>query len=120
MVLLQTLPPALNMFREVSDYLLKKILHGCSRVAFFVTDFYLEEHEKRSSFSIRIFAIIIMRGDQAVPKQFSKFLRNSENKLELLEFLLKDWSTNENHCDQLDGRELYFTIRDQAVCLSSN
>ena len=33
---------------------------------------------------------------------------------------MKDWSTNESHCDQLDGKELYFTIRDRAVCLSSN
>ena len=61
-----------------------------------------------------------MRRDQTVSKQFSKLLRNSENKLELLEFPLKDWSTNESHCDQLDGKELHFTIRDQAVCLSSN
>ena len=46
MVLPQKLPPALNTFGEVSDYLLKMILHGCSRVAFFVTDFYLEDSVK--------------------------------------------------------------------------
>ena len=55
-----------------------------------------------------------------MPKQFSKFLRNAENKLELLDYLVKDWSTNEVHCKRLNGKELYFTIRDQAVCLSSN
>ena len=126
MVLLQKLPPALNTFGKVSDYLLKKILHGCSRVAFFVANFYLEDSAKNmerdrrlASGSLQIKMIIITR-DQAVPKQFSKFLRNSKNKLELLQFLLKDWSTNESHCDQLDGKELYFATFDQAVCLSSN
>ena len=124
MVLLQKLPPALNTFSEVSNYLSKKILHNCSRVAFFVTNFYLEDSvksmERDRRLASRSLRIEIMRRDQAVLKQFSKLLRNSENKLELLEFLLKDWSTNESHCDQLDGKELYFTIRDQAVCLSSN
>ena len=107
-----------------SDYLLKKILYGCSRVACFVTDFYLKdsvksmERDRRSaSGSLHV---KVMRRDQAVPKQFSKFLKNAENKLDLLDFLVKDWSTNEFHFERLDGKELYFTIRDQAVCVSSN
>ena len=123
MVLLQKLPPTLRTFGELSDYLLKKILHSCSPVNFFVTDFYLEdsvksmERDRRSAAgSLRV---KVMRRDQAVPKQFSRFLRNSENKLDLLDFLSKDWSTNLRHCEVLDGKELYFTIRDQAICISS-
>ena len=97
MVLLQKLPPTLTTFGNLSDYLLKKILSGGSRVAFFVTDFYLEnsvksmERDRRAATgSLRV---KVVRRDQAVPKQFSRFLRNSENKLELLDFLLNDFSS---------------------------
>ena len=78
MVLLQKLPPTLATFGDISDYLLKKILNGGSRIAFFVTDFYLENSVK-SMEKDRIAAtgslrVKVMRRDQAAPKQFSRFL----------------------------------------------
>jgi len=118
MVLLQKLPPTLATFGNLSDYLLKKILSGGSRVAFFVTDFYLENSVKSMERDRR--AATGSLRDQAVPKQFSRFLRNSENKLELLDFLLNDWSTNGVHCVLLEQRTLYFTIRDKAFAITSN
>ena len=89
-VLLQKLPPALNMFGEVSDYLLKKILHSCSRVAFFVTNFYLEDSVKSMKGDRRLASgslrTKIMRRDEAVLKQFLKFLRIPKTSLNFWNF----------------------------------
>ena len=41
-VLLQKLLKILKTFGDISDYILKKLLHQSTRVAFFVTDYYLE------------------------------------------------------------------------------
>jgi len=55
MVLLQKLPKILLTFGDISDYLLKKIQQGTSRVTYFGTDHYRSnsvksmEREKRSS-----------------------------------------------------------------------
>ena len=46
MVLLQKLPKILKTFGDISDYLLMKLLDGSTRVAFFVTDYYLEDSIK--------------------------------------------------------------------------
>ena len=60
-----------------------------------------------------------MRRQQVIPKQWEKFLPNSENKLDLIDLLWHDWSTNLKHSHQLDGKELHMTIRDEAHCISS-
>ena len=123
MVLLQKLPKILKTFGDISDYILRKLLHGSTRVAFFVTDYYLEdsiksmERDSRSAYGkIRM---KVMRRQQKLPKQRKKFLQNSENKLDLIDFLWHDWATNLKHSHQLDGKELYMTIRDEAHCISS-
>ena len=83
MVLLQKLPKILKTFGDISDYILKKLIHGSTRVAFFVTDYYLEdsikfiERDSRSAYgTIRM---KVMRRQQVIPKQWKKFLQNSEN-----------------------------------------
>ena len=108
MVLLQKLPKMLKTFGDISDYILKKVLRGPARAAFFVTDYYLEdsiksvERDSRSTYgTIRM---KVVRREQAIPKQWKKFLRNSENKLDLIDFLLYDWSTNSKHSQLLDGK----------------
>ena len=76
MVLLQMLPKILKTFGDISDYILKKLLHGSTRVAFFVTDYYLEdsirsmERDSRSVYgTIRM---KVMRREQVIPKQWEK------------------------------------------------
>ena len=124
MVLLQKLPPTLKTFGEVSDYLLKQIVNNSSRISFFVTDHYLPnsiksmEREHRSG--IGLLRIRALRRDQAKPKQFDKYLRDSENKIDLIKFLLHDWSTNTLHCPTLDNKELYITIEENTYCITSN
>ena len=41
-----------------------------------------------------------------------------ENKIDLLKFLINDWSSNIRHHDVLEEKEVYITIQDQAFCIS--
>ena len=76
MVLLQELPKILKTFGDISDYILKKLFNGSTRVAFFVTDYYLEdsikamERDSRSPYgTIRM---KVMRTQQVILKQWKK------------------------------------------------
>ena len=93
MVLFQKLPPTLVMFGDISDYVLKKIMKDSSRICFFVTDYYLPESvkslERNARSKIGLLRIGSSRRDQPRPKQFDKFLRLSQNKIDLVSFLIK-------------------------------
>ena len=41
-----------------------------------------------------------------------------ENKVDLVKFLINDWSTNIRHSDVLEGKEVYITIQDQVFYIS--
>ena len=104
MVLLQKLPKILKTFGDISDYLLKKLLHESTRVALFVIDYYLKdsvksiERDSRSAYGTT--RMKVMRREQVIPKQWKKFLQNLENKLDLIDFFWHDWSTNLKHSQQ--------------------
>ena len=57
------------------------------------------------------------RRDQKTPSQFKKFLANSQNKLDLVRFLIEDWSTNPCHIDAIGIREIYATIEEEAFLI---
>ena len=124
MVAFQKLPPTLVSFGDISDYILRKIMKAPSRVSFFITDYYLEDSvkslERRCRSDIVLIRIKASRRDQRVPKQFNKCLRLSQNKVDLVKFLIEDWSTNEEHCRLLEGNELYVTVEDRAFNISSH
>ena len=96
MVLLQQLA-AINLptFGDVSHYLLRRIMKH--KLVYFVTDQYHtgsiksfeRDRRQNATGSLRI---KVERRDQKRPKQWAKFLRNDENKNEIVQFLLKDWS----------------------------
>ena len=69
-----------------------------SRVYFFITDYYLEDLvkllERRCRSEISLIRMKASRRDQRVPKQFNKFLRLFQNKMDLAKFFNEDWSTN--------------------------
>ena len=123
MVLLRKLPPTLTTFGDVSDYFLKKIVTGTSRVVFLVTDRYLHvsiksmEREKR--LATGCLRIIANRSDQPIPKQLKKYLAEPRNKMDLLKFMITDWSTNNLHAPLLENMELYVTYDDKAYCITS-
>ena len=121
MVLLQKLPNQLATFGHVSDYLLKKVTAHAHRVSFFVTDQYyqlsiksLERKKRAGCGEIRLKPT---RRDQKTPSQFKKFLANSQNKLDLVRFLIEDWSTNPCHIDAIGIREIYATIEEEAFLI---
>ena len=122
MVLFRKLP-VLKTFGEVADYVLKKITMGNGRIAFFVTDQYVEysiksmEREKRSSGGTM--RVDVLRRDQNVPKQFSKFLGSPENKTSLVKILFADWSTHAYHVHRVADKEIFITIEDKAYCIST-
>ena len=108
MVLLPKLPSNQTTFGEVSDYAIAKIVNGTSRVSFFTTDYYLNqsvmamERERRSTYdTIRI---KVMGKEQVTPKRWEKFMRRADNKTDLTNFLLIDWSTNKRHIHVLEEK----------------
>lgn len=121
MVLLQKIPPNLKTFGEISDYLLKKILSGSANTAYFVTDHYLPhsiktmERNRRSM--VGTIRVIPKRRDQPKPKQFQRFLTNAENKLDLIKFLVSEWSTNDRHVAVFKDKIIFITVEDKAFSI---
>ena len=76
------------------------------------------DRERRTTYGT--ITIKVMGKEQVAPKQWKKFMRHADNKIDLINFLLRDWSTNERHIPVLVGKDMYMTIRDQAYCISSN
>ena len=60
-----------------------------------------------------------MRIEQKISKQWKKYHSDSENEMDLIDFLLHDWSINLKHDQQLNEKEFYKTIRDEAHFISS-
>ena len=61
-----------------------------------------------------------MGKEQVTPKQWKKLMTDADNKTDLINFLVRDWSTNEPHIPVLQGKDMYMAIRDQAYCIFSN
>ena len=108
MCAIQQLPSALETFGALSEYVLKRTTANDSPHVFFVTDQYwkqsiksCERNRRANTGSIRITAI---RCDQKLPKQIKKYLCVGENKEELVDFLLNDWSSNCTHQSMLRNR----------------
>ena len=59
------------------------------------------------------------RRDQTKPKQFDKILRLAINKLDLIKFLIKEWSSHTAYCQLPDNKELYVTCEEKAFCITS-
>ena len=115
MVLTHKLPTALTTFGDISSYIIKQItIHQEMNCVFFVTDNYLENSIKDTERIRRgtdgLINIKRIHCDQKKPKRFNKFLADSNNKVELIRFLLSDWSDPLNYTDAIRGKNIYFTI----------
>lgn len=124
MVLFQKLPPTLTTFGEIADYLIEKITRGNCRVAFFVTDYYKENSikslERKRRSAIGCLRIKINDRNQRKPKSWANYLQHPKNKLELVRFLISDWSRNERNIVKLHNKELYVTCESDAYCIRAN
>lgn len=122
MVLLQQLQNAsLETFGDLSECVLRRILKDTA-VAYFVTDRYLpgsiksfERSRRSESGSVRY---KIERRDQKRTKQWSKYLKNPENKTDLINFLSKDWSDRSRFAELLKGKTLYVNVTDRFLKLT--
>ena len=109
MVLFQKLPSTLVTFRDIGDYLLQNIYKNPCRIAFFVTDFYMpfsiKSIEQKRSSVIGSLRIKITNRNQQKPKCWNKYLQHSDNKIELVKFLIDYWSQDESSRELLSNRE---------------
>lgn len=82
MVLFQKLPPDLERFGDISDYIFNKIMQGGCRICFSVTDYYLESSikslERKGISNFGILKITVLRRNQVRPKQFQKSFYNCQ------------------------------------------
>lgn len=114
MVLLQQLTSvSLSTFGEVSEYLLKRITSSPAKIIYFVTDQYKDDSIKGSEPQRRASSVIriqISRREQKRPKQFKKYLGHGCNKVDLVKFLLLDWSDLTRFKQIISGRVIFVTI----------
>ena len=113
---LQNIP--LVTFGDVSEFLLKQILKDSS-VAYFVTDRSFsgsvksfERCRRNENSNIRY---KIERRDQKKVKQWAKYLRNPENKNELVpkDWSAKDWSDPHRFSSLIRGRTLFVNVHER-------
>ena len=92
----QKLPTQLATFGDVSNYLLKKVAANNHRISFFVSNQYDHfsikslKRKKRAGSGEKL--LKLTRGDQK--SHFKKFLAY---KVDLVRFLIEDWSTNSSY-----------------------
>ena len=123
MVLIQHLVSTkLETFAKMSEYLMKKRTSNEAKVIYFVTDQYNNDflksieplQRRKAAGSIRV---QLTRRDQKRPKQFKKFLNDGANKVDLVKFLLKDWSDPERFRHVINDRIIFVTIDSDCYCL---
>ena len=126
MVLLKQLTSvSLSTFGEVSEYLLKRITSSPAKIIYFVTDQYKDdsikssEHQRRASSVIRI---QISRSEQKRPKQFKRYLGHGCNKVDLVKFLLLDWSDLTCFKQIISGRVIFVTVESDCprICIDED
>ena len=74
----------------------------------------MERNKRAGSGEIRLKST---RQDQKTPSQFKTFLANSQNKLDLVRFLIEDWSTNPCHINVIRSTKIYATVEDKAFLI---
>ena len=60
----------------------------------------------------------VERRDQSRPKQFKNFLSDGKNKINLVRFYLKDFSSHEKHISRLQDKMLFFTVEEKCYKLT--
>eukprot|EP00794_Sanderia_malayensis_P021054 gene21054-23110_t len=96
----------LDTFGDVSDQIFNRVMKGNSDTVYFVTDQYLEhsikEIERRRRTTSGTIQIKQERRSQKTPKQFKRYLNDPKNKIDLVKFLMVDWSSTEKFRSKLD------------------
>ena len=122
MVILQQLQPeSPSTFGDISEQILARILRGNANTVYFVTDQYLEnsvkEMERNKRASQGVIRFQLSRREQKTPKQWKKYISHSQNKIDLVKFLLRDWSHPERFKDQIGNRRIYASVEEKCYMI---
>ncbi|CAB4012350.1 Hypothetical predicted protein [Paramuricea clavata] len=122
MIIIQQLPSVcLATFGDISEYVLKRITSHSSKVIYMATDHYydcsLKGSERKRRASAGNIRVQINRRDQKPPKQFKKYLSDGSNKVDLVKFLLLDWSDPERFREVIMGRVIFLIVECKAYRL---
>ena len=94
MVIKQQISASVNTFGDISDYILNQVMKYPAPKIFFVTDQYnrqsIKSFEREKRAITGVIRVAASRRDQPRPKQLKKYLSHGTNKIELVQFLLKD------------------------------
>ncbi|XP_047132181.1 uncharacterized protein LOC124811086 [Hydra vulgaris] len=103
----------LKTFGDISEFILNLILKGST--IYFVTDQYqpgsiksFERARRKKSGSLHF---KIQRREQARPNQWQKYMQDADNKVDLITFLLNDWSHTEMFALKLTGYILFVNLQ---------
>ena len=122
MVIIQQLPSVcLATFGDISEYVLKRITSNLSKVIYMATDQYydcsLKGSERKRHASAGNIRVQINRRDQKPPKQFKKYLSDGSNKVDLVKFLLLDWSDPERFRGVIVDKVIFMIVECKAYRL---
>ena len=110
-----------NTCGDFSECILSRILQK-GDVVYFVTDKYnnnsIKGYERKRRQETGSMRYTIERRDQKKPKQWTKYLKDPENKTELVKFLHEDWSHQTRFYDKLHGKVLYVNVDDSIYKVS--
>jgi len=100
-------------------------MFGClpkSPIVHFVTDSYKDMSIKQSERTRRGFspAFCVGGSKTKLPRDFKAFMRNSENKRQLIRLLLSEWRSSCKYATRLHGRTLYFVEEEDCWVLTSD
>ena len=103
----------LATFGDLSSFVLKRITKNEAKNVYFCTDLYppdsIKGYERAKRSQSGILRLHLQRRDQKIPKQWSKYLHSAENKLDLVQFLLRDWCEN-IHTQVISNKNIYVTV----------
>ena len=115
---MQQIPASLNTFGDISDYILNQVVKYPALKVFFVTNqnnkqsIKLFERKKRAITEVII--VTASRRDQPRPKQLKKYLLHGLNKIELVQFLLKDWKVQLLRYHTSQYQDLFVACQDKS------
>eukprot|EP00794_Sanderia_malayensis_P013592 gene13592-15000_t len=94
---------------------------GQSKSIFLVTDQYLpnsvEEMERNRRTAGGAIKFTLNRREQKRPKQFKKYLSDPCNKIQLVKFLIADWSNSDRFKSKIGNRCIYVTVEDKCYAI---
>eukprot|EP00794_Sanderia_malayensis_P002342 gene2342-2695_t len=122
MVLLQQLDAIhLDTFGDISDFLFNRVSKSQSKSIFLVTDQYLpnsvKEMERNRRTAGGAIKFTLNRREQKRPKQFKKYLSDPCNKIQLVKFLIADWSNSDRFKSKIGNRCIYVTVEDKCYAI---